>query len=392
MPLVIVLSVLLLSISIAKAGELDLHGYGTIGAVHNPDSGADYIRDIGQPNGVSEDEISAKIDSRFALQLDYSHDRDLSFTLQALSKYQADATYTPEINWAFVKYSISPGLDLRLGRTRLDFIFQADTINIGFPSLTARPPIGLYPLPLTPSDGFDIDYSVPFSDGYFTSSLNIGWATKDDMSVMGTAFNVAGSPLFGGSINYETIDWSLKLSYGQLKPNRTPDPVLELIDLLGPFSPELAESLVLKDKWLRYYSLGGTLARGNWRGVVALGQYRSDTRVFPASNAQYFKLGYRLDKWTPFFAVAKSDAHDPLISVNSGTFVDSVAQIVQHSFQTDQTNYSVGARYDLTDNVALKLQYDLIESDPRKTSLILNEKDGWDGNLHLYSVVLDYYF
>lgn len=390
--LAICLTAVSLTSSIATAGDWDIHGYGTFGAVYALESGAEYIRDIGQPHGVSEGEVSATVDSRFGLQFDYSHSNDLSFAVQALSKYQADATYTPEINWAFVKYTLAPGLDIRLGRTKLDFVFQAETINIGFPSLTARPPTSLYSLPLSPSDGFDVDYSVPYLDGYLTSSLSIGWATKDDVSITGTTFDVAGSPLFGGSVNYEAIDWSLKLSYGQLKPNGTPDPILGFIDFLGASSPELAESLILEDKWLKYYSLGGTLSRGNWRGVAAVSQYRSDTRVFPASSAQFVKLGYRLGKWTPFFAVAKRKAHDPLIILDTGTIVDPIANVVQLSFQMDQTNYSVGTRYDLTDKVALKAQYDLIDSDPRKTSLVRNEQDGWDGTMQLFTVVLDYYF
>ena len=374
------------------AGELDIHGYGTIGAVHVLDSGAQFIRDVGQPHGASKGETVAKTDSRFGLQLDYAHNNDLSFTIQALSKYQADATYTPEIAWAFAKYTIAPGLDLKVGRTKLDFIFQSDTVNLGYPSLTVRPPSGVYAIPLSPSDGFDIDYTVPFKQGYLTNSLNIGWATKDDIPLQGTYFNSAGSPLFGGSINYDAMEWSVKLGYGQLKPNSTPSPVLDFVELVEPLSPELAESLRTEDKWIQYYSLGGTWNKGNWRGAAAIGQFTAKTRVIPTSELSFFNLGYNIARWTPYISVSKFKSVKKAITLNSGTAIDSIAETVQSAFLVDQTSYSIGTRYDLTDNIALKAQYDVIDNDPDKTVLTPITEDDWDGRMQLLTFVLDYYF
>lgn len=376
----------------ANAGELDIHGYGTVGAVHAIDAGAEYIRDQGQPKGVAKGETSANIDSRFGLQLDYLYNQDLSFTVQVLSKYQADATFAPEIAWAFAKYTVLPGLQLRVGRTKLDFLFQADEVNLGFPSLTVRPPNDFYSLPLRTSDGFDLDYTIPYRHGYLTSSVNFGVGTNDKIPIVDTTYDNENSPIIGGSVNYEAMDWSLKISYGRMKPTTEPSPIAELITQFRPFSQELADSLSLKDKWGSYYSVGGTWNPGNWSSVFALGAFRTTSMAFPSANLRLFKLGYRINQLTPYVALSSVKSLIDPIKLNSGTVVDVIADQAQQYFQTDQKTYSVGARYDLTSNIALKAQYDLIDNDTDKTSNILNEEDGWDGTIKLLTLALDYYF
>lgn len=376
----------------ANSGEFDIRGYGTVGAVYSIDSGAEYIRDLGQPNGVSKNELNAKLDSRFGLQLDYSHNKKLSFTVQALSKYQADATFTPEINWAFMKYKVSPELELRVGRTNLDFLFQGDEVNLGFTSLTVRPPIDFYTLPVSVSDGIDLDYTTPFKDGYFTSSIGIGVATKDESPFGDTLYDVEKSPLIGAALNYETLNWSLKLSYGQMKLNKDPDPLVEFINLVRPHDPEFADSLGMKDKWSSYYSLGGTWSRGNWSSVFAIGSVSTKTKTYPSSDMQLLKVGYRINKLTPYVSASMLKAGGEIVVLNSGTLVDMIAAEGQTYFQADRSTYSIGARYELTSNVAIKAQYDLVETDPKKTFTVLNYERGWDGSFKLFTLALDYYF
>ena len=116
-----IVAALALSITgLAQANTSDrfsISGFGTLGIAHSTEDQADVSPDIQTMSGVgASHSTTARLDSRFALQLDARLSDDLSAVVQAVSEYAVTESYSPEISLAHLKYQVNPKLALRLGR------------------------------------------------------------------------------------------------------------------------------------------------------------------------------------------------------------------------------------------------------------------------------------
>ncbi len=97
--------------AIDLSDDLTLHGFGTLGMVYNDDDDVGYLRDLSQPNvGSGIGDISFTQDTMFGLQMSYQPSDDFSATLQVVSKYKYNRSYSPEVTWAFLKYNPTPDI------------------------------------------------------------------------------------------------------------------------------------------------------------------------------------------------------------------------------------------------------------------------------------------
>jgi hypothetical protein len=81
----------------------------------------------------------------------------------------------------------------------------------------------------------------------------------------------------------------------------------------------------------------------------------------------------------------------PLPSSAIAGIDDLTASLVGQSL-TDQHTYTVGARWDLQRNLALKAQVDWIRGKPASKFLFKETQAGWDGNMSVFSLALDFVF
>jgi hypothetical protein len=59
----------------------------------------------------------------------------------------------------------------------------------------------------------------------------------------------------------------------------------------------------------------------------------------------------------------------------------------------DQHTYTLGGRWDVGKNIALKAQVDWIRGTPASKFLVKNPQDGiWDGDMTVFSLALDFVF
>lgn len=151
-------------------GRATLRGFGTLGLTHNSSGDAGYIRDISQPDGPAGT-WSAHVDSRLGLQLDWRIHDQLTAVVQGLSRYNYEGRYDPELSWAFLRYSPDPAVQLRLGRIGLDTYMLADSRDVGYSYLWARPPVDYYGnRHISHIDGGDITVIRPFGSGLLWGS------------------------------------------------------------------------------------------------------------------------------------------------------------------------------------------------------------------------------
>ena len=110
------------------------NGFGTLGAVRSDQDYSDVISNVFlQPNGAGgTDRWSLAVGSKIGGQRDARFSPRLSAVLQVVSKHRYDNSWTPEIEWANVKYQFTPAFSARLGRTVAPMFMRSDTTNVGY--------------------------------------------------------------------------------------------------------------------------------------------------------------------------------------------------------------------------------------------------------------------
>ncbi len=416
-------------------------GFGTLGTVHNQGDGSAFSRDITQPNGATNRGLFWEVDSRIGLQANIKPTEYLEGVAQVVSRYRSENNFQPELTWGFIKYSPSDTVDVRAGRVGFDVFLGADSRDVGYSYLWVRPPVEYYGDILAPYlDGGDIAFRAPVGDGFGRLKMFSGlarqqvpflvnqnqWAGNVTLST-GSTNDLSGSRIIGGLLEYQDKNWTLRLSQADFRVNVR-------FNSKGPFqfdaasmlsgaaqaqtNPALASSLnaladdiALPGKHITFTSLGLAYENGPFRTQTALSHYRSESLLFAPADAGYLSVGYRYGKFTPYAVISairskKSSRADEL----AGQGVDSIVNIVNFMLsigQQVQHTYSLGTRYDLMSNVALKFQVDMIRNGtcspvslpiigpaPPCTPPLLwkSVPVSWDGRANVYSAVLDFTF
>src|ERR1700729_352835 len=97
---------------------------------------------------------SAAVDSLFGVQVSARLTPKLSAVVQVISQQNYDDTFRPHVEWANLKYQITPDFNVRIGRTALGVFLVTDSLNVGFAIPWVRPPIEIYNLvSITSNDG-----------------------------------------------------------------------------------------------------------------------------------------------------------------------------------------------------------------------------------------------
>ena len=189
-----VFSINLYAISLSE--KLTLNGFATVGAAYNDDDNAIYLRSIAQPPEGLEDDVTFNMDSRVGLQLNYQANENLLAGLQVVSKYRYDDTYTPDVTWAYLKFSPESDWDLRLGRLGLDIFFRSDSRDIGYSYLWVRPPVDYYgQLNISSFDGLDFSHYIPMGEGLLKLKGFAGVGHQKFPAFGGNQLDLSDSPV-----------------------------------------------------------------------------------------------------------------------------------------------------------------------------------------------------
>ncbi|MFP5465634.1 MAG: hypothetical protein ACLGHR_12805, partial [Gammaproteobacteria bacterium] len=154
------------------------NGFGTLGAVRSDQDYSDVISSVFlQPNGAGHTRRwDMGVDSKIGGQLDARFSPELSAVLQVVSKHRYDNSWTPEIEWANVKYQFTPAFSARLGRTVAPMFMRSDTTNVGYANPWLRGPQEIYGMvPITHLDGVDVAWNVPVGPVMNSFQANFGY-------------------------------------------------------------------------------------------------------------------------------------------------------------------------------------------------------------------------
>lgn len=363
-----------------------LSGFGTIGLARSSQDGAEYVRDLSQPRGLTKD-WTGKLDSVLGVQANLKLGRDTEGVAQVVSRYRYDGSFRPEVTWAFLSHEFSPGLQARIGRLGTEFYMFADSRLIGYANTTVRPPPDFFDsLIFSHFDGADVSASANLGPGLVRGKLFAGRSAETSPFYKTITWDLSGSKLYGGYADYFIGPWQFRVGRMIVKFSDTELPLnaLATFDILS-FQPSLSTI----DRPVTFDSLGAVYDKGPLRVQAMLGRLNHESKAYESSRAGFVLASYRVGEFTPYlgYSAVKSSSRS-----FSGLFAN-VATGLTASTHSDQHTVTIGTRWDFRQNMALKAQLDLVRGEPE--SIFPFRSPGipqWNGRMNVLSVALDFAF
>ncbi|MET0980795.1 MAG: hypothetical protein ABWY02_01745 [Telluria sp.] len=378
-------------------------GFGTVGVVHSDEKGADFTASAMKADGAGRTSAwSRHVDSTLGAQLDFTFNPRWSAVVQVVSEQQLDHSYRPRVEWANIKYQATPELALRLGRIALPRFIAADYRKVGYAYPWARMPLEVYGvLPITNSDGADMTWHW---EGDAVHSTTQAFYGHTDMPLARRA-HLRGKAIAGLSHTVERGAFSARASLLTTRITLTLFPELfQGLNAFGPQGRDIARRVATDDKRARAMSIGLSYDPGQWFVTGEAG--RSKVKSYLGSTRSvYASAGYRQGDFTPYAGYARvwgtppaDVAPLPLAglprpqAVAGATLNAGVAALLRTV--PSQTTLSAGLRWDVAQNMALKLQHERVTPRSGSRGMLINPAPSFRSGrtAQVSSVLLDFVF
>lgn len=368
----------------ATSSEVELSGFGTWGVTHSNTSAADYRGDLRQPNGAGRSSaVMGGLDTKVGVQMVFPVDGHVSLTVQAVADHRSDNTYTPQLEWANLKYSSSDNSWYgRVGRVVAAPFMISDYRNVGYALHMVRPAVDVYVLNnITHVDGGDIGFKAPVGEGLLRFQFSAGRTSERQLSkTRDDPVLVTGTAQVGSiAYDWEHSTYRIGLSRtASIVSSRVTDLYWDAVQQLGPAIgyPPGSMNVRFRDSHTTLLSLGYSYDAD---AVVAQAEYvaaRGNSLLIQDQDAWFVLAGYRVGSFTPYLAYSRIKAmqgaptNAPACSGASShlpsctrfaplaqfiNLIDTRARIVK-----DNSTISVGLRYDVSKTVDLKIQADYV--------------------------------
>ncbi len=392
----------------AIAGTADLgtsmfsfSGFGTLGVVHSSEDQADFAAGIFSPNGAGYTHAwSAAVDSKVGAQVDARFTPQISVMVQVISEQNYDNTYTPRVEWANIKYQVTPEVSIRVGRTALPSFLFSDSRNVGYANPWVRPPVEAYSLvPIDTSDGVDATYHLHMGSVVNTAVMSYGSETSGTPA--GSDNEARRLWVVADTVEYGAATFHIAYQQTYLTVEAL-DPLFDAFRQFGPQGTALADKYEVNDRLVRFVGLGAMYDPGGW---FVMGEWGNTDfhSVLGDSTAWYVSGGYRLAKFTPYLTYgavkANSNRSDPGLTVSDlppvlagpATGLNAALDSILGSIAVQNT-VSVGSRWDFMKNVDLKLQYDHTRLGAGSPGTLIDLQPDFrpGGTVNLFSIAIDF--
>lgn len=378
-------------------------GFGTVGLLSGGDDVLGYRRDI-SGDGVFDNDWSGEPDSLLGLQVDLPLTGKLDAAVQLVAKARPSNTLNESLEWAFLRYRPTPELMLRGGRLGLDLFMLSEYRNLGFSYLWARPPVEFYSLvPYNHYDGADIAYATTLGEGELRARLFAG-STQGAILFFSSDVDVDIDSLVGATLGWEFDRWQARLGFATLKQNpsnpgaRQLAAALRQVAGLWPEAAAIADDLEAKGSRLYYYSAGFAYDPKPWTVQSEISYIDSGyNNAFSSVWSAYISLGRRIGPVTVYGLGAMIENPDGRVQVPSPPLpLTGLQQQLQAAYDLSfvkQHSLSLGMRWDIRYDLALKMQWDHTWVDDYGGLLWLQKQPLTDGEtLDTFSINLNFVF
>jgi len=264
-------------------------GFGTLSDVHSSES---QVRSW-----------SPEVDNLVSVQADADLTAGFSAVLQAIAQQNYDGTFRPHIEWANIKYQVTPDFSVRVGRIDLPtFLFSA-TRKVGYTYLWVRPPIEIYDLnPIATNDGLDVSYRAHLGNVTDTLRSNVGQSSTPLPDGHGRS---RGRNSWGLSNTIEFGPFTILLNYQATHLSiPSSDGLFDAFRQFGPEGVAIANQYNTDNKPLAIEHIGASYDSGHWLLISEWAHSNSDSYI-GEQNAWFISGGYRIGKFTPYATYAQ---------------------------------------------------------------------------------------
>jgi hypothetical protein len=381
-----------------------ISGFGTLGVTSAGKKQFGYHKELNHDALFGE--VSIFADSVFGLQLDANLLPNLSATIQAIAEERVQYDFNNIVDWAYLSYQVTPNTVVRAGRMGIDLFMLSEYRNVGFAYLWTHPVIEFYtPISLSHYDGFDLKYTRKISPGYLEFKV-YGGQTGSDIRVSRGDLNLRMRPFMGANVTFESDDWKVRLVYATTEVSSIRsqlDPLLGTLNSIPqsiwPQATTLSGILDGVNERASFYSAGFAYDNNKWLIQSEFALMASDWPSVNMTNG-YLSIGRRMGPVAFYTIGAYAKSRDnltkvapPLISSPALNQLQTITQNVLNAPRINQNSISLGLRWDLHSQIALKAQWD--HTWVRKHGgglLILKEPLEKDITLNTFSLNLNFVF
>jgi hypothetical protein len=378
-------------------------GFGTVGAVHSDERQADYTASILKGDGAGRTASwSRHVDSKLGGQVDLSVNARWSAVVQVVTEQRQDYSYQPRVEWANVKYQVTPELALRLGRIALPMFIAADYRKVGYAYPWVRTPLEVYGvLPLSNSDGADLSWHWNGESLRSTTQLLYGRTNVplyDGARLRGRHIAGISHTVEQGALSARASVITARLSVG-LFPE-----LFEALDGFGTQGRDIARRLNVDDKRATASSLGLNYDPGQWFVMGEAGRSTVDGYLGSTRSA-YLSGGWRHGNLTPYATWARVRGRLPdgptALALGGlppayapyGATVNTALAALMRTVPS-QSTLGAGLRWDLASNLALKLQHERVTTRSGSRGMFINSVPDYQSGrtAQVTSAALDFVF
>ena len=293
--------------------RLKINGFMTAGAAV-----LDGNTDVEEPYyGLSNNYSTAAV-SKLGVQMTFRVSDKVDATAQLVSR--GTNNYNVEAEWAYLSYKVTNDLQLNFGRQRDNYYLLSEYLDVGYALPWVLPPIELYNIPISATDGISAIYNFNLSNWNFTWQ-SFGGQSSGRSDQLQANFTQKNS--WGTSLMAENGNWTFRVGYNTSSLDATADaggkteelmnalhsaqyqlqPALEGMGFTLPTAPQWIKDI--KNLRTKYKSFGFSYDNGN---LLVLGEIANLTvtdAIQPVGDAGYLTVGYRFGKWMPYVTFSK---------------------------------------------------------------------------------------
>lgn len=383
-------------------------GYGSLSAYQGSVSGA-AVRPEPLTAGMARDgSWRLDGDSRLAAQARLTLPDGHEAVLQLSSSNAVDGHYRPKVMWAYLNWSATPSINLRLGRQTLPVLRQSETRDVGAAQVAVRPNPAVYALNVgTPIDGANLSWEQSTGSSNWRLDLGIG---QSQATLSRARFDVRRSLV--GALQWQAGAWTWRGSASEFRVDLSNLP-LQGAPLLGDCmncADVLARRAPTQGIKGRLYSSMLIWDASPWElSAEALWRESSSSVLIPRSWGAYVQLTRRIGDWRLHAAVGRQGFKEPPLGLQARPQAPAASiaglAVLDRYLQTpnDMANVQAGLAWDLAPQVILKLQHErwraLRDRSTGRNGLVVlatpplgAETPQWNGRARLTTASVDFVF
>jgi hypothetical protein len=299
-----------------------------------------------------DDSFSFSEESLFAIQVSGDINDKMTATGQIVARANND--YNAEFEWAYITYAATDNISVSAGRLRLPLFKYSSSLDVGYSYHWVNAPQSVYNVPFNNIEGVRVDYSNYTGDWEYNVQFALGtYNTETD------AFSLKGKDVLVLTAEAQNEGFKIRAVAGRGKSTFSVPALEPIFDGIEPFiSADLYSDLRHEDSTGIFLGLGLEYDAYDWFVSSEITSIDSKSSFLQEDIAYYVTAGMRFGKFTPSLTYEIKESDDALKFANQIAPLPASLQgtiaVLAGAFADDDESLTLGLRYDLDTNVALK--------------------------------------